>query len=86
MPAIDTFALTELFRTAPVETALVVVTPVVLAVAQLAIGVITDGPLLPAIGFAIVMGAFAAVAAGFLEATHRRRRLEVEVERASLEP
>ncbi|MFC7232840.1 hypothetical protein ACFQMM_18505 [Saliphagus sp. GCM10025308] len=86
MPATDTFPLTELFRTAPVETALVVVVPVVLAVAQLAVGVLTDGPLLPAIGFAVAMSAFAAVAAGFLEATHRRRRLEIEVERASLEP
>lgn len=69
-------SLRETFRAAPVETLVVSVLPVALAAVLLANGLRFGRALLPSIGFAIALVAFATVATGHLAAVRRRRRLE----------
>ncbi|WP_254768976.1 hypothetical protein [Salinilacihabitans rarus] len=79
VPRLD--ALRDAFLAAPVESSLVALAPLALAACQLANSYVNGLPALPAVGFAVAMVAFAAVAMGLREAETRRRRLERDLRR-----
>jgi hypothetical protein len=72
--------LLELFRVAPVETALLAGGPIVLAAAQLANSYVNDVQPTVSIAFALVLIVFAAVATDHRAAEHRRRCLERDLD------
>ncbi|KDE60486.1 hypothetical protein EL22_20925 [Halostagnicola sp. A56] len=74
LPDIQWF--TELFRESPIESSLVSVAPLLLALGQLGNSYVNDVSPAIAIGFALAMVVFAVVATGHHAAAHRLRTLE----------
>lgn len=72
-------SLLELFSETPAQTTLLTLVPALLAMGQLANGLLTDASLLATVGFALAMVAFSVVATGHHAATRRLRRLEAEL-------
>lgn len=69
----------DMFRAAPVTHGLVIVVPVVLAIAQLANSLVTDLSFAVSVPFALLVIGFTAVVMQFNVAQFRRTRLEREL-------
>lgn len=72
----ETIRYAELFRTSPVESSLISIVPLVLALGQLGNSYVNGVSPVIAVGFALMMVAFAVVATGHHAASHRLRQLE----------
>ncbi len=72
----DGVAVADMFRSRPVQSAMVSVVPLLLAVAQLANGFFNDMPLLVSISFAAVMVPFAVLLTQYQYAQFRRQYVE----------
>lgn len=80
MGGTDSTTISELYRADPVGTGLLVFGPVVVAVVQLANGLVNGLSLAVAVPFAVVLLAFAALLAQHQAAMHRTRELRATVD------